>query len=256
MSILILFLHFNLLNAQDPLTDAFGSVRVGQSQDSSPPPGTIRFEGEDLKGWNGFFWISFTDHAIVGFVNDIDGNTYKTIRIGNQEWMSENLRTTKYNDNTFIPNLELNSDWTTATQGAWCWYGNQSIFDIPYGKLYNWIAVNTGKLCPLEWHVSTLEDWTTLRLLVTNADLRDIGTSHWIPPNADATNETGFTAVGNGKRAGFSGYFENLQEYSSIWVAEEYNTNNGQDVGVGPTNKTGFSTPDKRSGLAVRCVKN
>mgnify|MGYP001192070860 CR=1 FL=1 len=93
---------------------------------------------------------------------DVDGNTYKTVKIGTQEWMSENLRITKYSDGTPIPNVTDNNQWTNLTTGAWCHYNNNSQHEATYGKLYNWYAVNTNKLCPKGWHVPTDAELTIL----------------------------------------------------------------------------------------------
>ena len=95
-------------------------------------------------------------------VTDVDGNTYQSVIIGNQEWMSENLRTTKYSDGIAIPNLTDDTEWANDTTGSWCHYENNSDYDDTYGKLYNWYAVETEKLCPIGWHVPTDEDWTVL----------------------------------------------------------------------------------------------
>jgi len=81
-----------------------------------------------------------------GSMTDIDGNTYKTIEIGTQTWMAENLKTTKYNDGTSIPQVTENSAWTGLTSGAYCWYNNDNSNKSTYGALYNWHAVNTGTL--------------------------------------------------------------------------------------------------------------
>ena len=89
-----------------------------------------------------------------GSVSDIDGNEYKTIQIGTQEWMAENLKTTKYNDGNSIPNVTDIIEWSNLTTGAYCWYNNDAAANkATYGALYNWFAVNTDKLCPTNWHV-------------------------------------------------------------------------------------------------------
>ena len=98
-----------------------------------------------------------------GGATDIDGNTYKSVTIGTQEWMTENLRTSKYSDGTSIPNVTSNSDWESLSTGAWSHYDNDSSqYEATYGKLYNWYAVETGKLCPTGWHVPTDAEWTVL----------------------------------------------------------------------------------------------
>jgi uncharacterized protein (TIGR02145 family) len=96
-------------------------------------------------------------------VKDIDGNIYKTVTIGTQVWMTENLKTTKNNDGTAI--LLVTDDKACETLGtpAFCWYNiDEPANKNRYGALYNWYAVSTNKLCPKGWHVSTDAEWTTL----------------------------------------------------------------------------------------------
>ena len=126
-----------------------GSIQIADSEDSSPPPGTIKWTGTDFLGWNGTKWISLTSGiAFESQVQDIDGNIYQTLKIGNQEWMVENLRTTRYADGTEIPQVNNPVSWQAANYGAWCYYDTASTYKLPYGILYNWYAVNDGrKLC-------------------------------------------------------------------------------------------------------------
>ena len=97
-------------------------------------------------------------------ITDNDGNSYKTIVIGKQIWIAENLKTTKYNDGTIIPDVIDSTVWHKLTSGAQCTYNNTTNFDFinTNGRLYNWYAVNTGKLCPTGWHVPSNNDWDTL----------------------------------------------------------------------------------------------
>src|ERR1035437_3093980 len=95
-------------------------------------------------------------------VTDKDGNVYHTVTIGTQTWMVENLKTTKYNDGTAIPNVTSVTGWRNLTTGAYCNYENDIANGTKYGHLYNWYAVNTGKLAPKGWHVPTDAEWQTL----------------------------------------------------------------------------------------------
>src|SRR5665647_1837905 len=105
-------------------------------------------------------------------VADNDGNTYNTVKIGNQVWMAQNLATTKYKDNSSIPNLAANAAWiaengTAGHNGAYCWYNNDGTTYKPlYGAIYNWYAVNTGNLCPTGWHVPSDLEYQTLELFL------------------------------------------------------------------------------------------
>jgi uncharacterized protein (TIGR02145 family) len=96
-------------------------------------------------------------------VRDIDGNVYTTVKIGNQVWLTQNLKTTKYNDGASIPQAPADSAWIIMDTPSYCWYGNDSAaYKAAYGALYNWHTVNTGKLAPAGWHVSTDAEWDTL----------------------------------------------------------------------------------------------
>ena len=104
----------------------------------------------------------------TGSLTDIDGNKYNTVTIGDQLWMAENLRTTKYNDNTPIPLVTGNSEWTAMSGPGFSWYNNDpASYKTRYGALYNWYtlddASNGGKnVCPIGWQVPSDEEWTTL----------------------------------------------------------------------------------------------
>jgi uncharacterized protein (TIGR02145 family) len=100
-----------------------------------------------------------TDAIVSQEIRDFDGNLYHSINIGTQVWMLENLNTTHYNDGTEIPNIKKQIKWDNLETGACCDYGNEPENGKAYGKLYNWYAVNSGKLCPTGWHVPTRKEW-------------------------------------------------------------------------------------------------
>jgi uncharacterized protein (TIGR02145 family) len=100
-------------------------------------------------------------------VTDIDGNIYMTIKIGTQEWMAENLRTTRYNDGTPIQKDTSEVTWYFSTSPKYCYYNNTTNADSikKYGALYNWYVIdprNPQKLAPTGWHVPTDSDWSVL----------------------------------------------------------------------------------------------
>ena len=97
-------------------------------------------------------------------VQDRDGNVYNTVQIGNQCWMKENLKTTKYRNGTAIayPGSD-DTGWSNNTAGAYAWYNNDISYKNTYGALYNWYAVkNSNGLCPVGWHVPSDSEWTQL----------------------------------------------------------------------------------------------
>jgi uncharacterized protein (TIGR02145 family) len=167
--------------------------------------------------------ITFNGDAPVATgntVTDIDGNVYPVVKIGHQVWMAENLRTTKYNDGTSIKLLPDYDLWETETGGAFCYYMNNADNKIPFGGLYNFAAVKTGKLCPKGWHVPVLEEWEALtRGLndVPGAKLKETGTTNWIKNTTNVTNETGFTALPGGHRYA-SGKFSSFGSHGTYWT--------------------------------------
>ena len=199
------------------------------------------------------------DPAQSGTVTDVDGNVYNTVKIGTQTWMVENLKVTKYNDGTSIPNVTDNTVWKNLTTPGYCWYNNDVVNKNIYGALYNWNAVNTGKLCPLGWHVPSKAEWDKFNTM-NNADvqLKEIGTVHWKGPN-DATNETGFTALPGGERD-LNGVFWSLGESGYWWSTTELNPL-GYNAIFSETleyslHGLGGSYPNKLEdwGYSVRCI--
>jgi uncharacterized protein (TIGR02145 family) len=161
------------------------------------------------------FYIVFTGLQ-AQTVNDIEGNIYKTVTIGTQVWMAENLKTTKYNDSTSIPLVLDNKAWKSLTTPAYCWYDNDETANKnTYGALYNWFTVKTGKLCPTGWHIPTLKECYILTKMGGSRKLKEIGLTHWQSPNKGATNETGFTALPGGRRH-LNGAFDSIG-YLGVW---------------------------------------
>lgn len=200
--------------------------------------------------------IIFNPGLTYGSVADNDGNTYKTIQIGTQTWMAENLKTTRYNDGTSIPLVIGMVDWNESTTPGYCWYTNDS---VSYGALYNFFTVNTGKLCPLGWQVPSDAQWTALTTLLGGEDLagnkqKEIGLTHWQTPNAGATNESGYTALPGGYRR-TDGTYLNLKKYGYWWSSTESSSVNAfyrlmfYDSGFAQRVNS-----DKRNGFSVRCL--
>lgn len=193
---------------------------------------------------------------------DHDGNLYRGIRIGDQIWMSENLRTTKFRDGTDIPLVTDQAEWLGLTTPAYCWYGNaagNSYSAVTCGALYNWYAVNTEKLCPAGWRVPTEEDWNDLITELGGPDvaggkLKEAGTKHWMIPNL-ADNESGFGALPGGYR---SILFENMGSQGYWWSSTEIDANFAGALGIANhvTVSHWFDDAIKKVGMSVRCVKD
>jgi len=195
-------------------------------------------------------------------VTDIEGNVYNTVTIGTQVWMKENLRTTKYNDGTEIPLVADVTAWNNLTTPGYCWYNNDEETNKNiYGTMYNWLAVNTGKLCPTGWHVPSDAEWTTLinylgGEILAGGKLKESGTSHWQSPNTGATDETGFTALPGGRRNP-NGSFYGIGTIGSWWSATDGSTTNAWIcyLNYNITRVGRFNDP-KASGFSVRCIKD
>jgi len=199
----------------------------------------------------------------AGSVTDQNGNTYATIAIGTQEWFAENLRATSYANGDPIPNVTDATEWIQLTTGAWAHYNNNSQFENPYGKLYNWYAVaDPRNVCPNGWHVSTDEEWTVLRDYlggdsIAGGKMKTTGTQYWQPPNTGGTNESGFSALPVGYRRSGDGNFLNRGFEGSCWSALELNADfawaHKLDFFLASVQRLG---KDKREGSCVRCVRD
>lgn len=203
-------------------------------------------------------------------ITDIDGNTYSIIQIGTQTWLGENLKTTKHNDGTALPLVKDSIAWSNLTTPGYCWYNNNVATNkATYGALYNWYTVNTGKLCPIGWHVPSNGEWITLTTFlggesVAGGKLKETGTTHWESPNTGATNESGFTSLpGGGRNSGGlsdsqNGTFAAVRWTGTWWTSSEF-TNHyvyGWVMKYNQSNVQYTNLFQKTMGCSVRCVKN
>lgn len=197
-----------------------------------------------------------------GTLIDIDSNTYKTVKIGNQWWMAENLKTTKFNDGADIPQVTDNVDWSGLTTSGYCWVDNDEVsYKEMYGALYNWYAVNTGKLCPDGWHVPTDQEWIELtdylasrgytnqmgKVLKSKTGWNDYG---------NGSDNFGFNALPGGFRYG-QGHFESPGYGGYWWTNSEYDATEAWRRIMSYDNDDvfrGFFT--KTNGFSIRCVKD
>jgi uncharacterized protein (TIGR02145 family) len=194
-------------------------------------------------------------------VKDADGNTYNTVKIGSQTWITENLKTTKYNNGDPIPNITVASEWSKLTIGAYCWYNNDAETYKNYGPLYNWFAVNDSrKLCPTGWHVPNINEWSTLIYYVGGTNvagvkLKEAGTIHWQSPNNGATNEIGFTALPGGRA--FDG-FRYIGEIGFWWSSTSSGSKSARAIPLFSNNSTVDlnSNGSNQMGFSVRCVRD
>ena len=204
--------------------------------------------------------LTFYRPNITPSITDADGNVYTSVTIGTQEWMVENLRTTKYNDGTAIPNVTGNTEWGNLNTGAWCNYNNDNQYDTIYGKLYNWYAVETGKLCPTGWHVPTDAEWTVLTDYVAADGHRGTegtalkATSGW-NASGNGTNDYGWNGLPGGYRSS-SEHFLTING-SAVWYSSTEDDNNSFYRHIYSELDDIFKVArDKNYGFSVRCLRD
>jgi uncharacterized protein (TIGR02145 family) len=171
--------------------------------------------------------------------------------------MAEDLKVSKYNDGTTLPNITDKNAWQNSSTGACCWYNNEK----SWGTLYNWYAVNTGNLAPSGWHIPTHEDWTTLTTYlggenVAGGKLKETGSVRWDSPNNGATNESNFTALPGGFRKG-DGTFSSFGGGGYWWSSTEFDSWNSWTRYIFWSGSNIYRGHyDKKEGYSVRCVKD
>jgi len=205
--------------------------------------------------------INFPKLNNEGNVTDFEGNVYKTVKIGNQTWMAENLRSTKYSDGKIIENAHA--------------YDDDSTFVPVYGRLYDWETAMNGQsiagaqgVCPSGWHVPTEADWATLinyagGNAIAGKNLKEIGNSHWTTLNDSTHNKFGFTGLPAGRYPTDSDANLHVYDSGSFWSSTAINA----QAAWGYTliyDSTMYQKRDaiskwqdaKFQGFSVRCIKN
>jgi len=189
-----------------------------------------------------------------GKVTDVDGNVYETVTIGAQNWMAENLKTTKYNDGSLIPNV-ADTTWKSLKTGAYCWFNNDSAKN--YGAFYNWHTVSAGKLCPTGWHVPSDKEWRNLTdylgsEMVAGKEMKS--TSGW-SKGGNGLNSSGFTALPAGYRS-FKATFGSRNSGGYWWSSSTNGDNAWYCVMFSNEITANKFYSHKESGFSVRCVEN
>ena len=197
-----------------------------------------------------------------GKMSDIDGNIYKTIQIGNQVWMAENLRVTKYRNGESILHITNNDEWVHTSYGAWCYYENLQSNEPAYGKLYNWNAVIDPRgIAPKGWHIPTPQEVTTLieylgGTSIAGGKMKETGATYWAESNPNVTNSSGFSGRPGGYRH-YTGIFSDINTNGWFW------TNNGVNTYSADVFRLYFANLEctisdwyKVQGLSIRCIKD
>jgi len=210
--------------------------------------------------------------ANCGIVEDVDGNVYNTVTIGNQCWLQKNLNVTHFNNCNAIPLVTDKTAWENETAPAYCNYNNTTNADTinTYGRLYNWYTVNTGNLCPTGWHVPSDGEWNILEKYLdgtvdTAADdwvginigdkLKEAGTSNWLSGNI-GTNSSGFKALPGGYRFSY-GSFYSIGYMGYWWCSSDFNTDIAWSrILFYNLSNIGSFYISKQLGFSVRCISD
>lgn len=219
----------------------------------------------------------------IGSVFDIEGNTYSTITIGDQEWMTENLRTSKFNDGSSIQNTLNSSIWNNLTIPSWCNYNNDLTLNDSYGKLYNrYVVVDSRNVCPVGWRVPSIADWDTLfynlggQDSISNAPgfpiyigekfvggmMKSTGTIQasnglWQFPNTNATNSSGFNGLPSGQRSDWNGFTGGDGYNAYYWTSTQLSAPENSVVRLDWNSDLAFRSSDIGPvGNSIRCVRD
>ncbi len=205
------------------------------------------------------------DPEETSFTDPRDGQTYKIVKIGNQNWFAENL-----NYSGGIQEVRSDADWAAiyndgypTEQPAWCYYENNQSNGAIYGKLYNAYAAIMPRLCPEGWHVATDEDWTVLTDYFGGLDVaagKLKSTTGWNAPNTGANNISGFSALPNGyrNREGFNGDRDDFGDLALWWTSTETNFHSytfSRAIRYDRNSIARFED-EETIGMACRCVQD
>jgi len=191
---------------------------------------------------------------------DVDKNSYNTIKIGNQIWMAENLKTTRFKNGDRLNQFLENNLWQDSDKPTWVHYNFDTTYNRSYGKLYNWLAITDKRgLCPSGWRVPKIGDWQQLVKYVGKVSpgglLKEVGTSKWKIPNAYSSNFYGFTATPSGF-IDSENNFVKLGEQASWWSVSVYlNDYVSTSHLTYSEDKFEIKATPNSIGLPVRCIK-
>ncbi|PQJ81382.1 fibrobacter succinogenes major paralogous domain-containing protein [Polaribacter glomeratus] len=212
--------------------------------------------------------------GVLKLVTDVDGNIYNTLKLGNQTWMLENLKTTKYNDGTAITKYTFQTfgnNWGNLDnqEGLYQWSNTSDLnnvidqeltFDF-YGAMYNHWAIESGKLAPKGWKIPSVEDFKELEsYLAENGYAGKEAetlktTSGWLPSSGNGTNAVGFNALPNGYINAIGG--ATLAEGITTWATSSFNSTNKKRTMINLFNKKTISYEENayQIGAGIRCIK-
>lgn len=273
-----------VVSEQADLSDStvYSSLNPGEisgGDDGVENAGTIYHKMQNLPAGTTYYFAIFAENAFgrvfgdtLSFetpftcgVNGISygGSWYSTVQIGDDCWMSGELKTTIYRDGTPIPDGLSAAEWTATTEGARSFYAEDDPTSYAYNpwgpRFYNWMAVNSGQLCPKGYRMATDEDWTALESAVSG----DVNSLMQSGIGDETTNTSGFTAIPLGSRDGISGAFSGYYQQGYYWTATDEAGSNpwyrkfdyeGPGYFENPTMlRLNDQVPE--TGMMVRCLK-
>ena len=244
----------NTINAtQSPLADGTNAIAVSADLSGLTHNTTYHYRVKASNAIETTFGEdqTFTATAFeMGTVTDIDGNVYQTIKIGNQWWMMENLKVTKYRNGDEIPNITDNGAWAALSTGGRCAYNNDENNAVTYGYFYNWYAATDARnIAPEGWHVPSKEEFQEL--------LDAVGTDGYQRYDALIDGgSSGFGALGGGYRDG-NGNFNDIGYFAYFWSSAPYSSSSAGLVLLGSGLRYAYlSYHDFTRGFSVRCVRD
>jgi uncharacterized protein (TIGR02145 family) len=211
-----------------------------------------------------FFGYSYTQ--TTGTITDSrDGKVYKTVVIGNQTWMAENLNVESFRNGDPIPEAKTNEEWIKAGKEgkpAWCYYKNKKKNGKKYGKLYNYFAVSDSRgLAMSGWHIPSDDEWKIIKNNLGDDAGKKMKTSYGWFSNGNGNNESGFSGLPGGNRdivGPFFYYKKNCYWWSSTQNIDSRINNEHvwhHDLSFKSLNLNRYND-DKRAGFSVRCIKD
>jgi uncharacterized protein (TIGR02145 family) len=214
-------------------------------------------------------------------IQDIQGNTYQTVQIGNQCWMSENLKATVFNDGTHISHITDNTQWVNLSTPAYCWFSNDSVANSGTGALYNWYvtdsASNGGKnICPAGWRVPNDNDWYILENYIdssindpnstgwrgTDGGTKLRATYSWAGTPGNGSDDYNFTAIATGFRFVGTGHFQSQTSSTRFWTTTPVSASNAYMRGLTSASSLNgpkifrSTTHSKKDGNSIRCIRD